>query len=231
MQARDIMSTRVVTVSPDVSVEEIAKLLLDSGVSAVPVVDQAGRPVGIVSEGDLMRRSESGTEGRRSWWLRLLAGPEDAARDYIKRHGHTAADVMTSEMVTVAEETPVAEIAATLEKRHIKRVPVLKDGKLIGIVSRADLLRGLAAHKAPLPPLSTPDDHAIRKAVLDLVAREDWVSHGSFGVIVTDGKVELWGLVDSDEERHALKIAIGDIEGVREVESHLGLVPPYLRAT
>ena len=231
MQARDIMSTRVVTVAPDVSVEDIAKLLLDAGISAVPVVDAQGHPLGIVSEGDLMSRSENEAEPRRSWWLDLLAGTEDRARDYIKRHGHTAADVMTSDIVTVREDTPVGEIAALLEKRRIKRVPVVHDGKLVGIVSRADLLRGLAAHKEHMPSLHTPDDRSIRKAIDELVAREGWVTHGSFSVIVAEGAVELWGLVDSEEERHALKIAIGDIEGVRSIEDHLGLIPPYLRGT
>lgn len=231
MQARDVMSTRIVSVTPETLVEDIAKLLLEAGVSAVPVVDGEGRPQGIVSEGDLLQRDESETAPRRSWWLDLLSSSDEKARNYVKRHGHTAADVMTSSVVAVAEDTPLAEIAETLEKRRIKRVPVLRDGKLVGIVSRADLLRGLAAHREQMPPLFTTDDRAIRKAIDDLVVHEGWVTHGSFSAIVANGVVELWGLVDTEDERRALKIAVGDLEGVRKVEDHLGLIPPYLRGT
>ena len=229
MQARDVMTTSIVTVAPETPVEAIAQLLLDKGVSAVPVVDAEGRALGIVSEGDLILRQENGSARHRSWWLDLFSGSDERARDYLKSHGHTAADVMTKDIVSVAEDTSVAEIAALLEKRRIKRVPVLRDDKLAGIVSRADLLRALAAHKAHMPGLTTADDREIREAILDLVAKEGWISHGSFNVLVTDGKVELWGLVDSDDERRALMLAVEDLDGVKSVEDHLGLVPPYLR--
>ena len=231
MQAKDIMTTNVVTVAPDVDVAEIAKLLLERGVSAVPVIDEGGTLLGIVSEGDLMRRPETETDRPRSWWLDLVAGPEDVARDYVKSHGRHARDVMTRSLVTVEEGTPVGEIAALLEHHRIKRVPVVRDGKVVGIVSRANLLQGLAVQKQKMPAGPSPDDRALREQVLDLVAKESWVGHGSFNVIVNEGLVELWGLVDSEDERKALKIAIEALPGVTGVEDHLGRIAPYLRGT
>ncbi len=229
MLASDVMTAAVVTVTSDVRVEDIAKLLLDNGISAVPVVDSGGRLVGMVSEGDLMRRRESGTERQRSWWLNLMASPDDRARDYAKSHGHTAEDVMTSNVVTVSENTPVGEIAEILEKRQIKRVPVIRDGEVVGIVSRANLLHGLAAHKDRISVATSSDDRTIRKQIMELVAQEGWITHGSLNVMVTDGAVELWGWVNSQEERKALKIAVADIPGVRSVEDHLGSLPGYLQ--
>ena len=228
MQAKDVMTTNVVTVTSDDRVEDIAKLLLERHISGAPVLDADGRLVGVVSEGDLMRRLE-GDSGRRSWWLKLLASPEERARDYTKSHGRLAGDVMTREVVTVAEDTPVGEIAHLLEKQRIKRVPVVRDGKVVGIVSRANLLHGLAAHKDRISVAPSSDDRTIRKQVMELVAREGWITHGSLNVMVSDGAVELWGWVDSEEERKALKIAVADVPGVRSVEDHLGSLPPYLQ--
>lgn len=230
MLAKDIMTTKVVTIAPSLGVEEIAQLLLSHNISGVPVVDADDRLIGLVSEGDLMRRHEGGTERQRSWWLNLLAGPEDRARDFVKAHGHTAEDVMTQELVTVTADTPVGEIAGILERQHIKRVPVVADGKIVGIVSRANLLHGLATQKDGIPVTPSPDDRAIRAEVQALVARESWITHGSLNVIVSAGAVELWGWVDSEDERKALLIAVGEMDGVTQVVDHLGSVPPYMRS-
>ena len=230
MLARDIMTTNVITINPSLSVEQIAQLLLSCSISGVPVVDAEDRLIGVVSEGDLLRRREGGTERHRSWWLNLLAGPEGRAREFVKTHGHRAEDVMTREVVTITADTPVGEIAEILEKRHIKRVPVVEDGKIIGIVSRANLLHGLATHKAQISITPSPDDRAIREQVQALVAKEDWITHGSLNVLVADGVVELWGWVDSEDERKALMTAVGEMDGVKEIVDHLGSVPPYMRS-
>ena len=145
MKAKDVMTTEVVYADPESSVRAIARTLLKHRISGVPVADHDGRVIGIVSEGDLMRRPESETVRPRSWWLELMETPEDRASQYLKSHGLTARDVMTREPITVAEDTPLEEIAMLLEQKAIKRVPVLRDGKLVGIVSRADLLHGLVA--------------------------------------------------------------------------------------
>lgn len=230
MLARDIMTTNVITIAPDLAVEQIAQLLLSCNISGVPVVDAEDRLIGLVSEGDLLRRREGGTERHRSWWLNLLAGPEGRAREFVKTHGHKAEDVMTREVMTVTPDTTVGEIAEILEKRHIKRVPVVEDGKIVGLVSRANLLHGLATHKERISITSSPDDRAIREQVQGLVAHEDWITHGSLNVLVADGVVELWGWVDSEDERKALMTAVGEIDGVEQVVDHLGSVPPYMRS-
>ncbi len=171
MLAKDIMTTDVITITPSLAVEQIAQLLLSCNISGVPVVDAEDRLIGLVSEGDLLRRREGGTERQRSWWLNLLAGPEARARDFVKTHGHKAEDVMTREVMTVTPDTPVGEIAELLEKRHIKRVPVVEDGKIVGIVSRANLLHGLATYKERISVTPSPDDRAIRERVQALIAR------------------------------------------------------------
>ena len=164
MRAKDVMTSPAVTVRPDATVEEVAKLLLRRAISAVPVTGEDGGLSGIVSEGDLMRRVESGTERVPSWWLRAFGDDDAAARDYAKSRGRRAADVMTREVVTVGEDATLPEIAALLERHRIKRVPVVRDARVVGIVSRANLLQGLASQPAhaPAPP---PGDDALRKRV------------------------------------------------------------------
>ena len=230
MLAKDIMTPNVITIAPSLGVEEIAQLLLSCNISGVPVVDAEDRLIGLVSEGDLLRRREGGTERHRSWWLSLLAGPEERAREFVRTHGRRAEDVMTREVVTVTADTPAGEIAQILERRRIKRVPVVEDGKIVGIVSRANLLHGLATHKERISVTPSPDDRAIRKQVQALVAKEDWITHGSLNALVADGVVELWGWVDSEDERKALMIAVGELDGVKEIVDHLGSVAPYLRS-
>ena len=228
MQAKDIMTTNVVTVTPETGVDEIARLLLQRRISAVPVVDANVAIVGIVSEGDLMRRPETETERHRSWWLGLLASREEQAEAYIKTHGTHAGDVMTRNVVTVSEETSVGEIAHILEQRRIKRVPVVRDGKVVGIISRANLLHGLAAQKDKIATVPSADDRSVREQVTAVLNDQGWVTHGGLNVIVNDGVVELWGWVESEQERKALKMAAEGVAGVREVQDHLGRVAPWV---
>jgi CBS-domain-containing membrane protein len=206
-------------------VRELARLLLKHNISAVPVVDTDHRILGIVSEGDLMRRAEVGTERHRSWWLSLLAGAEDLARDYVKSHGRRADDIMTSDVVTITEDMPAGEIAGLLEKRRIKRVPVVRDRHLVGIVSRADLLRGLATRPPQPEAASSADDRAIRDRLLRELRAAAWASPISISVVVTEGVVHLWGLVRTDAERQALRVAANNTPGVHAVADHLLQVP------
>lgn len=231
MLAKDVMTRQVVTVSPDTSVPDVARLLLERRISAVPVVAADGRLLGIASEGDLIRRPEIAGPRRRSWWLTLLSGSGDDPAEYVKTHGGQVGDVMTRPVVTVTEDTPVGDIARLLEERRIKRVPVVRRGKLVGIVSRADLLRGLASIRTRARPAGRASDRAIRDKLIKRLARESWAPLGQLNVIVTDGVVHLWGLVDSPEQRRALQVAAREISGVRSVEDHLGEVAPYLRGT
>ncbi|MDI4638217.1 MULTISPECIES: CBS domain-containing protein [Halomonadaceae] len=221
MRAVDVMTTTVVSVSPETGVQEIARLLLDHHISAVPVIDEDRHLLGMVSEGDLMSRAENQAEKPTPWWLALVsAGPETAA-SYIRTHGHTARDIMTHPVVDVEEDVSVADIARLLEKRHIKRVPVTRDGKLVGIVSRSNLLQGLAI----TPPASegTVDDRSLREALSKEI--ENKLNTVRVNVIVKDGVVELWGLVASDEEMKAVQLAAENQPGVKRVENNMSRMP------
>jgi len=226
MLAKDVMTTTVVTARPETGVREIANMLLERRISAVPIVDQQGKLRGIVSEGDLINRSESETQHRQSWWLRLMSGPDDQAREYLRAHGTRAEDVMTEDVITVSEDTPLSKIAALLEKHRIKRVPVLRGGKLVGIVSRANLLQGLAAS---LPAAAAKrEDREIRDALLAAFGEAGLPMH-QVNVIVSEGVVQLWGAIESDVQHQAVRAAVEGTPGVKRLEDHLGVVPTMLR--
>jgi len=222
MLAKDIMTTEVVTVAPETTVADIADLLLKRNISGVPVIDSDGAVIGMVSEGDLMRRPESNTETRkRSWWLEMWRGSPELAQEYTKSHGQRASDVMTKNVVTVGEETPVAEIARILEEKHIKRVPVLRDDKLAGIVSRANLLRGLATRKATPVALVSKDDQSLQRDVQEALRKEPWADAAFAGATVEDGVVHLWGMAESTDQRKAYEVAAAAVPGVKSVQNHL----------
>ena len=235
MRAMDVMTTNVITVGPDTSVQEIAKVLSERGISGVPVVDPDQRLLGIVSEGDLLHRVETGTERRvqrrrRSWWLDTVGSDEELARDYVKSHGRTARDVMTREVITATDTTELADIANLLETKRIKRVPVIRDGKLVGIVSRANLVRALAAAGSRLTADTATDDSTIRQKLLTELQGQEWVHTWASDIIVRDGIVHIWVCDDRPpEEREALRVAAENISGVRGVEEHIvpaPLIPP-----
>lgn len=227
MQAKDIMSTSVAVVGPDTTVTKIARLLLRRGISAVPVVDDERRVIGIVSEGDLMRRPEAGTERRPSWWLTLIVGEDDAARDYVKVHGRCAADVMTRDVITIDEETSLAEIATLLEKHRIKRVPVVSGGTIVGIVSRADLLHGLVAHP-PAKPASA-SDRELRDRILEEIHKTG-VDVATINVVVSSDIVDLWGAVWSDEQLNAVRLAVENVVEGKTIRNHMGIFPSMLQS-
>jgi CBS domain-containing protein len=215
------MTPDVVTVGPGARVDEIARLMLDHHISAVPVVDASGRLVGIVSEGDLVRRAETATVGRPAWWLELLTDQGALARDYVKTHGRRARDVLTRDVLTVGVDTPLEDVARLLERRRIKRVPVVRDGHVVGIVSRADLVRTLAVRPPQPPPAEVADDRAIRERVLATLRAQPWWLGTYRNVVVVDGVVHLWGLARSQAERDAVRVAVETVPGVRGVEDHL----------
>ncbi|WP_202913074.1 CBS domain-containing protein [Acuticoccus sediminis] len=227
MQTKDIMTTPVVSVAPETGVSDVARLLLERHVSAVPVIDSAGRLVGMVSEGDFLRRAEDGSHRHGSWWLRLFAGSGENAADYVKTHGRSAADVMTRDVVTVTEDMPAGDVAHLLETKRIKRVPVLRNGKVVGIVSRADLLRGLAAQRHAPADTASIEDETIRKQILEEIRTADWAPTYGVSVVVVDGIVQFWGVVDSHEQGEALRVAAGNVPGVKGVELNVSSIPAY----
>jgi len=223
MKARDVMVSPVITVKPYASIKELAKILLDRRISAVPVVDDKGKLVGIVSEGDLMHRSEAGTQRQRPWWLLLLTGEETLADEYIKAHARKVADVMTRNVVTASPDTPLHEVAALLEKNSVKRLPIVNNDQLVGIVSRANLIQAVASNPKELQiPLS---DAKIREKLLAHLKEQHWAHPGSLNVMVNDGVVNLWGMTTSDAERKAIRVAAESMSGVRAVNDNMIMRP------
>ena len=222
MRARDVMTTDVVTVGPGMTVADVAHLMLDRRISGVPVVDDSGVLVGIISEGDLMRRAELTTE-RRPWWDTADATAEEKAEAYVKARGLTVGDVMSKDVVTVEEGDPLDHIAMLFEGRGIKRAPVLRGGKVVGIVSRANLLQGLAVGKVTD---TGPGDRAIRSAILTAAREDAGVRTTLLDVTVANGVAHLWGNVGSEAERNAVRVAAENADGVHEVRNHIRILPP-----
>lgn len=216
MKARDIMVSPVITVSESETVRGLAKLLVGNRISAVPVLDGAGKLVGIVTEGDLMRRCERSY----SWWLSLFLGEQAIAADYVKSHATKVMDIMTQEVQTALPDTPLPDIADMFEEHHIKRVPIVsKSGELVGLVSRANIIQAIAGARPQLE-ISLPDA-TIRAKLVDELKHQPWAHVHKLNVTVTNGVVDLWGFVESDKERQAIRIAAEAIRGVNAVNDHL----------
>lgn len=220
MQARDVMVSPVITVGKIATVRDVAKILLEKRISAVPVVDNVGKVIGIVTESDLMHRTEAGTERPYSWWAHFLAGDETMAADYIKSHATRIEDVMTTDVVTANPETLLYEIAMLFEERQIKRVPIVNnDGDLVGIVSRANLIQAVASARPKLE--MTLPDSTIRQKLLDELKKKSWAHTHNLGVTVTNGVVDLWGYAASADQRGAIRVTAEAIPGVTAVNDHL----------
>jgi CBS-domain-containing membrane protein len=197
----------------------------DRHVSGVPVVDDSGRILGVVSQSDLLRRAELGTERKRRPWLEIFSSPDNLAREYAKSHGKTAAEVMTRHVVSVRDDTEVREVADVLEKHKIKRVPVVRDGKLVGIITRSDIVRTLA--RLPAGKQHAPlEDGIIQKAILGKMKAQPWLDASHINLIVRDGEVELWGAVDSKPQREALEVLVREVPGVKSVKDNLAIGIP-----
>lgn len=220
MLAKDIMSTRIVTVGEDTTVGEIAEFMIKFHISAVPVVSADNFIIGIVSEGDLIHRPEFGTDKRRhSWWLNLLVERTDLAQDFVKSHGTTAGDIMTKDVIVVEEDTPIDEIAEILERNQIKRVPVVRDGCLVGLVSRANIVQQLASGRK-IDVSVSKDDGALRGEIEATLYSQPWASSRTTAVTVHNGDVELWGFIGSKDERDATRIALDQNPGVKSLKDH-----------
>jgi CBS domain-containing protein len=226
MIASDVMTRNVISVPPDATVADAVALMLDRGISGLLVVDHGGTLAGIVTEGDLLRRDELGTGRRRSWWLRLIASPGRQAADFTRTHGRRVSDVMTQDVISVTVTSPLEEIVAMMEEHRIKRVPVLDGNKVVGVVSRADLLRALAV-AAREHAVAAGDDPTIRNRILETLARESWAPRTTLNVTVVNGVVDLWGTISNDQERRAICVIAENTPGVRKVIDHLVFVEAY----
>ena len=219
MQAKDIMTRDVITVAPDNAVRDVAGIMLTNRISAVPVVDTSGSLVGIVSEGDLMHRAEAGTRHRRSWWLSLLTGNDVLADEFVKEHSRKVADVMTRDVITASPQATLGDIAELLERNRIKRVPIVEKGKLVGIVSRANLLQSLIKQPVHVEGQDT-NDAQIHQRILARLKAEPW-SPTWLHVRVEHGVVELWGSAASQAQKKAARLAAELVPGVVRVDDNI----------
>jgi len=225
MNAVDVMTRDILSVRPDATIAEAIKLMLDNRISGLPVIDEAGRLVGILTEGDLLRRGETGTERHRPRWLEILMGPGRLAEEYVRTHGRKIREVMTRDPVCVRPDTTLKEIVELMERSRIKRVPVLDGDVPVGILSRADLLRGLASALEGMPAAAASDEE-IRERILAELGRAAWVPRDGIAITVENGVVDLNGVILDEHERAALRVAAENVPGVRAVEDHLVWVEP-----
>lgn len=224
MLARDVMTTPVISVTPATRTRDAIELMLAHHLSGLPVLDEEGMLIGILSEGDLIRRSELGTEKHRSRFIAFILGPGRAAHDYTKSHARFVRGVMTQEVIAVAEDTPIEEIVGLMERHAIKRMPVMRGEDIIGMVSRSDLLRALVA--ASRKREETVTDEAIKERILAEIAKEEWAPANSVGVMVKDGTVVLTGTIFDARQRPALRVVVENTPGVKKVHDRLVWIDP-----
>lgn len=225
MRAHQIMTTDVITVTPHTTIDKAAKIMLQTHVSGLPVVDDDGKLVGIISERDFLRRSEIGTGRKRPAWLEFFMGPGRAAADFVHERGRKVEDVMTPDPITVDEETPLDELVRLMEKNDIKRLPVMSGRMVKGIVTRSNLLQAVASMAHEIPDPTADDDH-IRDRILRTVNKTDWRPIG-FEVTVRNGIVHVHGIITTDEARRASIVAAENTAGVKEVHDHLCFVDTW----
>ena len=225
MKAEDVMTRAVITIDPDATVLQAARLMLQHHISGLPVVDKDGRLVGVLSEGDFLRRRETKTERKRSRWLEFLMGPGRMAAEYSHSHGSKVSEVMSTDVQSVEEVAPLEDIVALMERKRIKRVPVLCGGELVGIVTRSNLMRAMVSLARGAPAVAK-GDAAIRDRLLAEFSKETWAPIATVDVQVTDGVVELWGAVFDERQREALKVAAENVPGVKAVRDNLSWIEP-----
>lgn len=225
MKVADVMTRQVITIEKDAPIQRAIRLLLQHRFSGLPVVDSKGQLEGIVTEGDFLHRVETGTQLRRPRWVEFLIGPGKLASEYVQANSRIVADVMSTQVHTVSEETTLEEVVSLMEKYRVKRFPVVKDGRLVGIVSRANLLHALASVASEVPAASG-NDAAIRQAFFKELERQPWASRISINPVVRNGVIELWGNIFDEREREALRVMAQNLDGVKGVQDHLVWVDP-----
>jgi CBS domain-containing protein len=221
MRAHQIMTRPVITVTPETTIVEAANTMLQRHVSGLPVTDATGKLVGIISEGDFIRRGEIGTQRKRGRFLKFILGPGQAATDFVHEHGRKVAEIMTPQLltITITEDTALDDIVELMEKNNVKRLPVTRGDKIVGIVSRANLLQAVASLAREIPDPTADDDH-IRNRVIDAIEKNDWCPFG-LSVIVRGGIVHLSGVITEERSRKAAVVAAENVTGVVKVHDHL----------
>lgn len=216
MIASDVMTQPVITVRHDASLQDAVRLMLNNRISGLPVVDHDGKPVGMLTEGDLLRRAETGTERTRQRWIAFLAGPARLADEYVHSHSRRVRDLMSPQLISVAPDTPLESVVSLMEQHRIKHVPVVTGERLAGIITRANLMQALM-YFAPAFTGPSPSDAEIRRRVLDELKGTAWGDKGYITVIVKDGVVHVHGMVTDAREREALRVVAENVPGVKAV--------------
>ena len=224
MNARDVMTRNVVSISPDATVLQAAQTMLKHHISGLPVLEK-GKLVGVLSEGDFLRRRETQTQRRRSRWLEFLMGPGRMAEEYTHSHGSKVSEVMTTAIQTATEDASLEDIVRLMEKHHIKRVPVMRGTKMVGIITRANLMHAMVGLARGAKPVKA-SDAAIREQLMKIMEEQTWAPTAMVDVQVHDGVVELWGTILDERQRDALKVAAENIAGVKAVKDHLAWIEP-----
>jgi len=226
MIVADVMTRNCITVAPEATVEEAVNIMLSRHISGLFVVDRKGDLAGVVTEGDLLRREEIGTQRNRPWWLRLLASPARQAADFTRANGRHVRDVMTEKVIAIAQDAPLEYVVELMERNRIKRLPVTADNKVVGVVSRADLLRALIGRVRNAAPLGS-DDRTIRSRILSSLEAQAWAPMTTLNVNVADGVVDIWGTITNEPERHGIRVIAENTPGVTSVNDHLVYIEPY----
>jgi len=224
MQVRDAMTTNVIGIKSEASIAQAIEIMLRSHISALPVFDEKQALVGILSEGDLLRRPELGTEKRRSRWLEFLIGPGRFASAYVHTHGRKVDEVMTTDVVTIGPTATLAEAVDLMNRHNIKRLPVMQNGFAVGVIARADLLRAMAALLRTPSKLNT--DAEIRDSILDQFKQQEWTPIAPIAVDVHQGVVELRGSLSDERQRQAIKVIVENVPGVTAIHDHLAWIEP-----
>jgi CBS domain-containing protein len=225
MKAMDVMTRDVVSIEPDASVLQAVRLMLQHKISGLPVVDAAGNLQGILTEGDFLRRAETGTERKRSRFVEFLLGPGRLAEDYTRTSGRRVNEVMTPDVYTVTEDAPLEQVVHLMERHRIKRLPVVRGGKVVGIITRANLVRAVASLALAEHPVAASDE-TIRAQLIAELKKRPWAPVGLMDVVVKDGVVKLSGALTDERQRQAIRIAAENIPGVKKVEDHLIWIEP-----
>ena len=220
MKASDVMTHGVISVTPETGIENAIRLMLRNHVSGLPVIDHEGKLVGMLTEGDLLRRPEIGTERKRSAWFDALFGPAESASRYVRSHGLKVCDVMAGNPATVPENAPLEQVVRLMEARAVRRLPVMRRDKVVGIISRADLMRAVATVRRARPRASKKDA-LIRNRILSDIARQSWAGSAAVNVAVRNGTVDIWGDIADTKQRKALRVLIENTSGVKRLEDHL----------
>lgn len=224
MKVGDVMSQEVISIAPESSVSEAAQVMLKERISGLPVINGANVLVGVITEGDLLRRIETGTEKKRPHWLEFIATPNALAAEYVHSHGRKVGEVMTTNVVAVTEDTPIDQAVELMERRHIKRLPVLRNGRVVGVIARANLLHALVA--SPPEFVTKTSDQAIRDQLWAELSRQRWSAREAH-IVVKDGVIDIWGYISDERQRDAIHVAAENIPGVKKVRDHLMWIEPY----